>query len=1036
VSPLRHRRPNVLAGGFNACVSLWLSLLFLFLTSYSAWAVSPRDHLSQYAHTSWRIQDGFFRSTPTSIAQSKDGYLWIGTHSGLLRFDGIRFVPWSSEHKESLPSSEVRTLLGTSDGSLWIGTLAGLSRWKDQKLTNYANCTDLVSSILEDDKGIIWLTRTPFHERSAPLCSVSDTELHCYGEADGVAPVNVAVPLAKDREGNFWIGGDTTLLRWRAGSGSTYLPAGLKANAGFHGILGLAVTRDGTLWVGIIKTGRGLGLQQLVHGQWKSFATPDIDSSALEVTALFVDREDALWIGTDNRGIYRIHGREVDHFDSRDGLSGDDVWSLYEDHEGNLWVATSKGVDRFSETPVISFSKREGLAGSELNSVLASREGSVWVGGSALHVLRNGTFSSLRAGKELPGNSVTSLLEDHAGRLWIGIENTLWIYQDGAFKRVIKRRDGSPMGLVVGIAEDEEGSVWVEVTGPPRTLIRIQDMVGREEYPEPQMPAARRVAADPTGGIWLGLTNGDLAHYQNGKLATYRFVHNGAVMVTQLLPNPDGSVLAATTYGVIGWQKENLLYLTERNGLPCNEVYAMTLDDRENLWLFTACGLAEIRSAELQRWWRDPNIKMSIRTLDELDGVRPGRAAFVGRAARSIDGQLWFVNGSSLQMIDPAQLSHNVVPPPVHIEGIMADRKSYPPTQGTRLPPLTRSLQIDYTALSLTLPQRVRFRYRLEGQDKDWQEPGTRRQAFYNDLRPRKYRFHVIACNNDGVWNDIGATLDFSVAPAWYQTNWFLLLSVLTGTLLVWALYRVRVRQIARILSVRFDERLAERTRMARELHDTFLQTIQGSKLVAEHALKSTDDRLRMVRALEQLADWLGRATEEGRAALNSLRISTTQRNDLADALRRATEECRTQSPMEVSFSVVGGAKEMHPVVRDEVYRIGYEAIRNACTHSRASRLDVSLSYEHDLSIRVSDNGVGIDPTIVDRGKNGHFGLPGMRERAARIGGKLTIASSANSGTEITVVVPAGIVFTNSNHSQFERLHSILKRMSGAPNSR
>jgi signal transduction histidine kinase len=270
--------------------------------------------------------------------------------------------------------------------------------------------------------------------------------------------------------------------------------------------------------------------------------------------------------------------------------------------------------------------------------------------------------------------------------------------------------------------------------------------------------------------------------------------------------------------------------------------------------------------------------------------------------------------------------------------------------------------------------------------------------------------------------------LDFSVAPAWYQTNWFLLLCVLTGTLLVWGLYRLRVRQIARILAVRFDERLAERTRMARELHDTFLQTIQGSKLVAEHALKSSDDHVRMVRAMEQLADWLGRATEEGRAALNSLRTSTTQRNDLADALRRATEECGTQSPMEVSFSVVGDAKEMHPVVRDEVYRIAYEAIRNACAHSRARRLDVALTYAQDLSLRVSDDGVGIDPSIADRGRDGHFGLQGMRERADRIGGKLTVVSSANSGTEITVVVPAGIVFKNLSASPFERLHSILKR--------
>jgi hypothetical protein len=436
----------------------------------------------------------------------------------------------------------------------------------------------------------------------------------------------------------------------------------------------------------------------------------------------------------------------------------------------------------------------------------------------------------------------------------------------------------------------------------------------------------------------------------------------------------------------------------------------------------------------MQAWWDHPDRKLNLMVLDSSDGVQPGMAAYTS-SAKTPDGRLWFANSSVAQVIDPAHVRENTVVPPVDISALVADRKTYPLEPSIHLPPLTRDLEIDYTALSYVAPQKVRFRYRLEGHDTGWQEPGTRRQAFYNDLRPRKYRFHVIACNNHGVWNDIGATLDFSVAPAWYQTNSFLLLCVLTGTLVVWALYRLRVGQIARTLSVRFDERLAERTRMARELHDTFLQTIQGSKLVAEHALKSSDDHVRMVRAMGQVADWLGQATEEGRAALNSLRISTTQRNDLADALRRGAEECRTQSPMKVSFSVVGSVKEMHPVVRDEVYRIGYEAIRNACTHSRARQLDVALSYARDLSLRVSDDGVGIDPSVADRGRDGHFGLQGMREQAARIGGKLTVVSSSNSGTEITVVVPGGIVFKNSNTSPFERLHSILKRMSGTPNS-
>jgi signal transduction histidine kinase len=252
------------------------------------------------------------------------------------------------------------------------------------------------------------------------------------------------------------------------------------------------------------------------------------------------------------------------------------------------------------------------------------------------------------------------------------------------------------------------------------------------------------------------------------------------------------------------------------------------------------------------------------------------------------------------------------------------------------------------------------------------------------------------------------------VAAAWYQTIWFRSVCAVVGLLLLWTIYRLRVRRIARTMKSRFDERLAERTRIARDLHDTFLQTIQGSKLVADDALSATTDLSHMRLAMEKLSAWLGRATEEGRAALNSLRTSTTEGNDLADAFRRALEECRIHGSMEVSLQVAGQAQEMHPIVRDEVYRIGYEAIRNASVHSHATQLSVELSYGQDLGIRISDNGAGIDPDILHRGRPGHFGLHNMRERAARIMGKFSVESS-RAGTVINLTVPGGIIYRIMN---------------------
>ena len=290
-------------------------------------------------------------------------------------------------------------------------------------------------------------------------------------------------------------------------------------------------------------------------------------------------------------------------------------------------------------------------------------------------------------------------------------------------------------------------------------------------------------------------------------------------------------------------------------------------------------------------------------------------------ATKTRDGKLWFAASDVLQMVDPAYTQKPRYPP-VHIEGVIADHKDYPVTE-MLLPALTRDVEIDYTALSFAAPQKVQFRYMLQGRDSGWQEPGTRRRAFYNDLPPGHYRFRVVASNNDGIWNQQGASLDFNVMPAWYQTTWFKLLLVVIILATTWALYRLRIRQVAHALAVRFDERLAERTRIAREFHDTLIQTIQGSKLVADDALDQSADPAKMRHALEQLSGWLARAIQEGRAALNSLRTSATETNDLAEGLRRATEECRMFSPIGASFSVDGGARDMHPVVRDEIYRIG-----------------------------------------------------------------------------------------------------------------
>ncbi len=987
--------------------SYWL--LFTMFVLSSAWAVTPGSLISQYAHTTWKIGDGVFFGTPTTVAQTTDGYLWIGTNLGLVRFDGVRFVQWNPPAGQRLLDSRIFSLLGSRDGSLWIGTGYSVSRWKDGQLTNYPELSGRIEALLEDDAGTIWLARTQITDGMGPVCRIEPGRLRCFGVSDGVPFPNV-LQLAKNGDGDLWLSGYSELCRWKPGESTIYFPNRTGRQEGFALFNAIATGPDGSTWVVVDRSSPTLRLEHFTYGRWTSQLFRTIPAKNSEISTIFVDRDNQMWIGTNGHGVFRVQGDRVDHFDRTDGLSSNTVEGFYQDKEGTLWVVTSSGIDNFRDLHVVSYSMREGLTADGAVSVLASHNGGLWVidDYDTAERLEKGKFAVFLPRPDLPGRHVTTMFEDHAGRLWFGLDHDLCVYDNGVF-RTIRSADGKPLGIVFSITEDTRHKIWVRA-GP--NLDEIDQLTARQELTAPPISTSYILTATPDGGIVIGFVDGDLLKYRDGQMQSIASNEVGNTrQIRDLLVDPDGTVWGTTLdelFSLRGSTRENL---TVRNGLPCDGLFALVEDETDAIWLYSQCGLIRIARSELNRWWQNPHTVVHTQLYDEGDGVQPGLTSLKPQATRTSDGHLWFANGHLLQEIDPEHPGKNIVPPPVHVESVIADRETYSPQEGLHLPPLTRDLEIQYTALSFVAPQKVRFRYRLEGRDVAWQEPGSRRQAFYSDLKPGRYRFRVIACNNDGIWNDEGALLAFSIAPAWYQTMWFQLLCTLVGVFVVWTLYRVRLRQIAAAMNARFDERMNERTRLAREFHDTLLQTIQGSKMVADDALDAPADPEHMHHALEKLSAWMGEAAEEGRAALNSLRTSVTQRNDLAEAFERAMESGLIPASMSVSLSVIGTPGDMHPIVRDEVYRIGYEAIRNASLHSLASQLEVELSYGQDLTFRVKDNGIGIDPAVIAAGKDGHFGLQGMRERVARIGGKLSLVSSANSGTELRLVVPGSIIF-------------------------
>jgi len=565
--------------------------------------------------------------------------------------------------------------------------------------------------------------------------------------------------------------------------------------------------------------------------------------------------------------------------------------------------------------------------------------------------------------------------------------------------------------------------------GPPGTLLRIQDLKVREEFPVPKMPLARKIVADPQGGIWLGLVTGDLARYRDGQINTFMFGDHPNSRVLAITAASDGSILGGTAFGLIGWKNGKRQILTVRNGLPCNAVNAVISDDAGNLWLDAQCGLIEIPNDQIELFWEHPESKLNLRVFDTFDGVRPGLGHF-NTSAKTPDGRLWFANGNVVQVVDPAHILKNTLPPPVDISDLVADRKAYPMESVIRLPPLTRDLEIDYTALSYVAPQKSLFRYMLEGHDAGWQEPGTRRQAFYNDLRPGRYRFRVIACNNDGVWNEAGAFLDFSILPAYYQTTWFRAACAAAFLVLLWFIYQFRLRQLHHRFNIGLEARVNERTRIARELHDTLLQTFHGLMFqfqAARNLLPRRTDEA--IHSLDDAISETEKALTEGRNAIQGLRSEPIAKGDLAELLKATSQELAAsgtanQNPPVFELIEEGKCQTLSPTTKNEICRITVEILRNAFRHAQARRIEVEIRYDdHMLRLRIRDDGTGIDSKVLKEGGSaGHWGLRGVRERAERIGAQLDFWSEAGAGTEVQLSVPAAVAYETSHDNVGSKL--------------
>src|SRR5271166_64122 len=946
-----------------------IGMLNLLLGSSPVLALDPSLEVSQYAHTAWAARDGSFLGSIYAIAQTPDGYLWLASEFGLLRFDGVHAVHWHPPEGQQLPQKPY-SLLVTHDGTLWIGTYAGLASWNGAQLTRYPEVGEkFVTSLLEDREGTVWagiLGGSP-GTPTGRLCAIRNGRAQCYGE-DG-AFGSFVWSLCEDRSGALWAGAESGLWRWKPGPPKRYPMPGTRIDD-------MSTADDGRLLVGV----RGAGLKQFTGDKLESYPIRDaanrnklLSDSDVDSNKLLRDRDGGLWIGTHELGLIHIHSGRTDIFTKSNGLSGNIICSLFEDREGNIWVATTGGLERFRDLTATTISAEQGLSSDHTSSVLAATDGSIWMAShDGLTEWKNGRTTIFRKANGLPDNATQSLFQDDSGRIWVSTGHGLAYLKDGRFVAV----NALPGGKVHYIAGDKAGNLWLS---EEKSLLHLLEGRLVEQIPWSELGHQHRaqvlLSGREPGGVWLGFwRGGGLLYFKDRQLrASYTAANGlGEGVVADLQLDRDGALWAATQAGVSRLKDGRIATLTNRNGLLCDTIHWTMEDEDRSFWLYTGCGLVRITRTELDAWIADPKRRIETTVWDAADGVRLRSFAaseYGPRVAKGTDGKIWFLTGEGIQVVDPRHLAVNKLPPPVHIEQITADRKTYDATNGLRLPPLVRNLAFDFVALSLVAPEKNRYRFKLEGWDRDWREAVNEFRVEYSNLPPKHYKFHVIACNNSGVWNEQGDMLEFSVALAYYQTNWFHALCAVFFMALLWAAYQWRVRQLHHQFEITLDARVGERTRIARELHDTLLQSAHGmllrfqtvSQLLPE---RPTEAKEKLDSAIDQTADFITEARDE----VQGLRDSTVQGNDLAMAISTLGDELAADSTGHrpaFRVAVEGQSRDLHPILRDEVYKIAAEALRNSFLHANAKQVEVEIRYDNErFRLRVHDDGKAMDPAV------------------------------------------------------------------------
>ncbi len=967
------------------------SSVLLLAISLPLFPLDPGKSMTQYAHRIWGQEEGLFQPTIYSVTQTRDGFLWLGTQDSLIRFDGIHFREYA-EGDSVLHGSLIRTLSEDARGNLWVGSLgSGVFRIApDGRAKQYSTKAGLPSNTIfcltPAKNGSVWACT------AEGLARMDGSRVRVFTEADGLLSRRVR-STCEGADGARWVAGLDYGLSRSDSFGSRFATFTNQIFPRNQIVTALECSSDGTVWAGTPE-----GLIHIAGAASRIFTTRD-GLPDDEVSALTQGKDGTLWIGT-NDGVSRLRNGEISVYRTRDGLSHSQVLALCLDREGTLWAGTKNGLDQFTDGKVTPYTTNEGLSSNNVGPLLEDRAGHLWIGtlGHGLNFFNGHRFQNLTMRNGLSSDTILSLALDASGDLWVGTARGLDRVRDTAVVDSFGPAQGLRGNEVRSLFVDMQGVLWV---GTETALQHLEGKRLVESLLQPRpayQSAVVALSGSQTVPLFASLDGPGLYQFRNGKLALDALPTTHAIDCFFIDHLHHAIWMGTLGSGLLRWKNNSIVHVYVKDGLYDNRIYSILQDENSNFWLASSKGIFRVSRDELDRF-ADGKLKNVVSipfTTGQLrfeckSGVQPA-------ACRTRDGRLWFSTTSGLVVLDPNHLQANRVAPPVSISAMLINGTRLPLYQEARLKPReTNNVEIRYAGLSFISPEKVTFRYRLVGYDRAWLDAGTRREAFYTNLPPGNFEFRVEARNADGIWSAQPALLRFIVEPKLYQRWWFFPLLLVLLALAIGAGWRIRVRR----LRSRFNHVLAERNRIARELHDTLLQGLAGVTMQLQALwtkLPSSPEK----KALAEIISDAGQCSAEARRSLWGLRNNSAGGLEFADKLVNLARQAVSDRNMSLSLRVEPVPLRGHPDIEYQLLRIAGEAIANALKHSGATRLGVNLhTADGVLVLAIEDDGIGFVTST--KPVNQHFGLQGMRERASEIGADMSVASSPENGTRIEV---------------------------------